>query len=562
MPDWGYGRARLEDEALVPCIPTAAADGGGDGAGARPRGGDMRCERGACWAVPAAAGLYGGICAPATSTHERFSRIGLGPAYSSDPSPYAHQTAAGDGAGQGDRNSGRRAEARSGREDWSRPRIVVNRHWVQVFPPEEVAAEIARGGMRGNVSRRYGSVAAKLIMLVHSNNNKICDIMDAVAKASAAEVAWNGQALIWRAPVWRGEWAARTRAVTERMHPAEAATVWNALLHREVRTEMKASRQRTKYAAVTWNARHLCAETALELQAWIAQKRAAGTTVGIVFVTETWQLPHEQLPPLEGYETTFAKPRTKYERGGAQTRGGGVAVYVHNSLRHMVTDADRTTSGDYEAALAVRIKNPRTKQSSFVALVYGERKRPAAGTSVTNRDVIETVARWQNELGGHLTVLGDLNVHAGSTEMEEWEATLGVTRLDTGKAHSYWRLDTHRNTELECRTTPDHILVPPARTVRGRPRPITRAQVEHQDLGLHKQDHFPLVSNLHVHVPQMTKRRRKKVVSRLTKMGPVEKALLVSELAGGEAAVHGDIANTVAGAAGLDEAAEAVLKWC
>ena len=121
-----------------------------------------------------------------------------------------------------------------------------------------------------------------------------------------------------------------------------------------------------------------------------------------------------------------------------------MAVYVHNSLRHMVTDADRTTSGDYEAALAVRIKNPRTKQSSFVALVYGERKRPAAGTSVTNRDVIETVARWQNELGGHLTVVGDLNVHAGSTEMEEWEAALGVTRLDTGKAHSYWRLDTHR----------------------------------------------------------------------------------------------------------------------
>jgi hypothetical protein len=79
-------------------------------------------------------------------------------------------------------------------------------------------------------------------------------------------------------------------------------------------------------------------------------------------------------------------------------------------------------------------------------LVYGERKRPAAGTSVTNRDIIETVARWQNELGGHLTVVGDLNVHAGSTEMEEWEAALGVTRLDTGKAHSYWRLDTHRNT--------------------------------------------------------------------------------------------------------------------
>jgi hypothetical protein len=35
----------------------------------------------------------------------------------------------------------------------------------------------------------------------------------------------------------------------------------------------------------------------------------------------------------------------------------------------------------------------------------------------------------------------------------------------------------------------------------------------------------------------------------------------VSELAGGEAAVHGDIANTVAGTAGLNEAAEAVLKW-
>jgi hypothetical protein len=30
------------------------------------------------------------------------------------------------------------------------------------------------------------------------------------------------------------------------------------------------------------------------------------------------------------------------------------------------------------------------------------------------------MARGQRELGGHLTVVGDLNVHAGSTEMEEW----------------------------------------------------------------------------------------------------------------------------------------------
>jgi hypothetical protein len=102
----------------------------------------------------------------------------------------------------------------------------------------------------------------------------------------------------------------------------------------------------------------------------------------------------------------------------------------------------------------------------------------------------------------------------GPTEMEEWEAALGVTRLDTGKVHSYWRMDTHRRTEQECRTTPDHILVPPASAARGRSRPFTHAQVVQQDLGLHKQDHFPLVSNLHVHVPQMTKRRRKKARAR------------------------------------------------
>jgi hypothetical protein len=36
----------------------------------------------------------------------------------------------------------------------------------------------------------------------------------------------------------------------------------------------------------------------------------------------------------------------------------------------------------------------------------------------------------------------------------------------------------------------------------------------------------------------MAKRRRKKVVSRLTKMEPAAKVLLVGELAGGEAAVH------------------------
>jgi hypothetical protein len=71
------------------------------------------------------------------------------------------------------------------------------------------------------------------------------------------------------------------------MHPAEAATAWSALLRHEVRAEARASRRRIKYAAVTWNARHLRAETALELQVWIAQKRAAGSTVGIVFVTET-----------------------------------------------------------------------------------------------------------------------------------------------------------------------------------------------------------------------------------------------------------------------------------
>jgi hypothetical protein len=45
---------------------------------------------------------------------------------------------------------------------------------------------------------------------------------------------------------------------------------------------------------------------------------------------------------------------------------------------------------------------------------------------------------------------------------------------------------------------------------------------------------FPLVSNLHVHVPQMTKRRRKNIVSRLAKMGPADRALLTEELAVGE----------------------------
>jgi hypothetical protein len=47
-------------------------------------------------------------------------------------------------------------------------------------------------------------MAAKLVVLVHSNNKKVCDILDAVTKGGAADVAWNGRALIWRAPVWRG----------------------------------------------------------------------------------------------------------------------------------------------------------------------------------------------------------------------------------------------------------------------------------------------------------------------------------------------------------------------
>jgi hypothetical protein len=72
--------------------------------------------------------------------------------------------------------------------------------------------------------------------------------------------------------------------------------------------------------------------------------------------------------------------------------------------------------------------------------------------------------------------------------------------------------DNTRGTPNEVlRSTPDHILVPPAATGSRGARPITKAAVVHQDLGLSSQDHFPTVTNLHVHLQKMPKRRRKRL---------------------------------------------------
>jgi hypothetical protein len=162
-----------------------------------------------------------------------------------------------------------------------------------------------------------------------------------------------------------GEWAARTRAVTERMHPAEAP-----------RSECRCKGRQEEAQVCGGDVR--CPAVIRAASMGCRKKSGGYDSRYNIRHRSLWQLPHEQLPPLGGYEATLRNLEQIRARGHTHERGGG--GHVHNFMRHVVTNADRTTSGDYEAALAVRIKNPRTRQSSFVAVVYGvrrEEKRPA-----------------------------------------------------------------------------------------------------------------------------------------------------------------------------------------
>jgi hypothetical protein len=68
-----------------------------------------------------------------------------------------------------------------------------------------------------------------------------------------------------------------------------------------------------------------------------------------------------------------------------------------------------------------------------------ERDRRTANIKVCNADIVQTTRRWQHELGGHVTYVGDQNVHEG-------EAGLGAERLNTGPHKSYSKLDELRGT--------------------------------------------------------------------------------------------------------------------
>jgi hypothetical protein len=68
-------------------------------------------------------------------------------------------------------------------------------------------------------------------------------------------------------------------------------------------------------------------------------------SVGVIFLTDTRQRVGHALPPIAGYDTVFDKPRTLYVRRRAVSEWWGGRVYVHNSLQHIVTNAERTTRG-------------------------------------------------------------------------------------------------------------------------------------------------------------------------------------------------------------------------
>jgi hypothetical protein len=254
--------------------------------------------------------------------------------------------------------------------------------------------------------------------------------------------------LTWKCPVWKPD--TRARVQRYRTHANARYT--------PTRISPAAPPGRARklvWEVITWNARGFGAETAANMLSWLHERTSANRRPGVLCLTETWQLPDAEMPDLPGYSTIIAKPRTLH--GVRASASGGVAVYVHDALRHIVSDAECVCDGEsdnFEAGIVLKIRNAHRHRHEFIAVIYGEIDRPAAGVRVDKRRMLLTIDRWRKQVRGPMWVVGDQNIHAGTAQMDQWTDTLQCERMDTGPVPSYIRLDGHRGTDREYTSIP------------------------------------------------------------------------------------------------------------
>jgi hypothetical protein len=317
--------------------------------------------------------------------------------------------------------------------------VVVYKGQVVAYPPGNIMEVISKTGILADTAgnARYKRVATELVRA--AGNMRGGGTIEAIRKSEYNNIRWTGGALKWDSPGWKpGEYKSGQRWA---LKYATAVRAWNGLVTDSV--SMVTTTTRVKYEMIVWNVRNFCNTTALNMEAWVASRNNRKRKVGMICLTETWQHPEENMPELTGFDTVIQKPRTLHAAQGSK-KSGGVAVYIHNDIQHLITDAERETTGSFEAAVAVKIHDPNMRRDEFVAVVYGERSRPSAGVVVHNEQVVDMVAQWQQQLNGPLTIVGDQNVHVGEAEYQKWIDRLGVNRLDTGGVATYSKLDDKR----------------------------------------------------------------------------------------------------------------------
>jgi hypothetical protein len=194
---------------------------------------------------------------------------------------------------------------------------------------------------------------------------------------------------------------------------------------------------------ISWNARNFSAETAAHMESWIHERTSDTRRPGLICITETWQKPDDDMPEIAGYSTVIAKPRLIHGDSGP-SKSGGVAVYVHDALAHIVTDMECVCDGNFEGGIVLKVRDSKRGRNEFVAVIYGEIDRPRVNVFVDKRRMLMTINRWREQVNGPMFVIGDQNIHAGTPQMDQWNSTLCTDRMDTGPVPSYVKLDHNR----------------------------------------------------------------------------------------------------------------------
>ena len=164
------------------------------------------------------------------------------------------------------------------------------------------------------------------------------------------------QHIAWRNPVGRGEWQSVMRYKVHAPGGAGPDAV--------PRTPKK-----MVWEIISWNARNFSAETAAHMESWIHERTSDTRRPGLICITETWQKPDDDMPEIAGYSTVIAKPRLIHGDSGP-SKSGGVAVYVHDALAHIVTDMECVSDGNFEGGVVLKVRDSKRGRNEFVAVIY------------------------------------------------------------------------------------------------------------------------------------------------------------------------------------------------